>query len=173
MVIWITGISAAGKTTLCTALYDIIKPQFPETVFIDSETIREMFGKGLSYREEDRRRQVERVQRLAKMLDDQGLIVIVAILYSHPELLQWNREMFEGYFEIYLDAPLELVQSRDPKQIYAKAEKGEMPHVVGLDVPWHAPEHPNLVVDSLREERPGDVAKRIISAIPKLKSGMS
>jgi adenylylsulfate kinase len=139
MVIWITGLSGAGKTTLATALYEAMKPRLSALVRIDSDEVRALFGNSLGFSEPDRRLQIQRLQSLATMLDGQGLVVIVAALYAHPELLAWNRDHFSDYFEIYLEASMDLVRSRDSKGLYAKAQAGEMADVVGVDVPWAIP----------------------------------
>ena len=172
MVIWMTGLSGAGKTTLTDALLKRFKPALPHLVRLDGDEIRALFGQSLSYREDDRVEQINRIQKMASILDAQGLIVLVAALYAHPDLLRWNRENFSDYFEVYLDAPLELVQERDAKGLYEKARKGEMPHVVGIDVPWHAPENADLVVDATRGDTPDQIAATIARRIPALSSVM-
>lgn len=168
MVIWITGISGSGKSTLCDALHAVLKPRIPELVILDGDVVREAFGGDLGYREEDRVVQITRLRGLARALSEQGLVVIVAALYAHPDLLDWNRENIPGYFEIYLDAPLSLVQARDPKGLYAKAAAGEMPDVVGIDIPWHAPARPDLRIDMTGNEAPEALARRVIEAVPGL-----
>lgn len=168
MVIWITGLSGAGKTTLCQALQSKLRPVLPELALIDGDIIRDLFGKSLSFREEDRKIQIGRIQALAKMLSDQGLVVVVGALYAHPELLAWNRENLAGYFEIYLDAPLALVQARDSKGLYAGAADGVIPDVVGIDVPWHAPQTPDMRIDVAKGESAEHIADLVISAVPRL-----
>ncbi len=168
MVIWITGISGAGKTTLSNAIARKFKPLVPELVQIDGDEIRELFGANLSYEESGRFEQIQRIQRLAHMLDRQGILVLVSALYGHPDLFEWNRKNFSEYFEIYLEAPLELVQQRDTKSLYHKASIGEMPNVVGIDLPWHAPENPQLRINACLEENPDAVALRVAQRIPKL-----
>ena len=147
VVIWITGISGAGKTTLCDALYERLSATLPNIVKIDGDEIRAVFGSDLSYREEDRHVQISRIQRLAKLLSDQNLNCIVSALYSHPDLLSWNRRNISSYFEVYLKASIDLVSKRDSKHLYSRAESGEMTDVVGIDIPWHEPMHPDLVID--------------------------
>lgn len=168
MVIWITGISGAGKTTLSDAIVRRFKPVIPELVQIDGDEIRALFGASLSFAEHDRFEQIQRIQRLARMLDSQGMIVLVAALYGHPDLFAWNRENFSTYFEIYIEAPLRLVQRRDPKSLYHKAANGEMPNVVGLDIPWHAPEQPHMQIDANQETDPNALALRVAQHIPEL-----
>ncbi|MCW9033585.1 MAG: adenylyl-sulfate kinase [Rhodospirillales bacterium] len=162
MIIWVTGISGAGKTTVCDAIWSKIKPQLPQLAVIDGDVVRQIFGGSLGHREVDRVVQIKRIQSIAKLLDDQGFIVLVAALYSHPDLLNWNRENFEEYYEVYLDVSLEMVQQRDPKGLYAKAAAGKMPHVVGIDIPWHAPKNPHLVFDGNEGETVETIAEKII-----------
>jgi len=168
MVIWITGISGAGKSTVCEAIIQMAKPYVPEMVWLDGDVVREIFGDNLGHTEPDRMRQIQRIQRLAKELDAQGMVVLVAALYAHPDLLSWNRENFESYAEIYRDAPLELVRKRDPKGLYAKVQTGEVEHVVGIDIPWHAPENSTLTVQMTDSESPDSIARRIVEVTPVL-----
>ncbi len=168
MVIWITGVSGAGKSTLSNALARLLKPCVPELVQLDGDEIRALFGAALSFEENDRIEQIRRIQRLAKLLDGQGMMVLAAALYGHPDLFAWNRENFSDYCEIYIEAPLELVQRRDPKQLYFKAANGEMPNVVGIDIPWHAPEQPDFRIDACLEENPDSLALKIARLLPQL-----
>ncbi len=168
MVIWITGLSGAGKTTIAEALYRSIKPAHPQLVLIDGDVIRDLFGAGLGFHEDARKEQISRIQKLALFLARQDIAVIVAALYSHPELLYWNRGHFPDYFEVHVSTPLAIVESRDIKGLYAKARSGEIANVVGIDVPWHKPEQPDMTVDSSGGETPEIIADRIASAVPYL-----
>jgi adenylyl-sulfate kinase len=168
VVIWITGLSGAGKTTLANAVAALLKPRMPNLVVLDGDVIRAVFGSTLGHRTEDRIVQVRRLQAIAKMLEDQGIVVIVAVLYAAPDLLVWNRQNFARYQEVYLKASLEFLQKRDDKGLYAAAAAGKMPNVVGLDIPWHAPSSPDLVIDATRGERPAVLARRIAALDPML-----
>ena len=170
MVIWITGISGAGKTSLCNALSRRLKPRLPQLALIDGDAVRQVFGDTLGYSETNRMEQIGRVQRLAKMLSNQGLVVLVAALYSHPDLLAWNRANLADYFEVYLDASLDLVTQRDSKGLYAGAAAGTVPHVVGVDIPWHAPQAPELRLDAAAGLDPDDMALAVIRAVPLLRT---
>ncbi len=160
-VIWLTGLSGAGKSTIATALVDALKPARQGVVLIDGDTVRALFGGDLAYHEAARREQIGRIQRLAHWLGGQGLCVVVAALYAHPELLAWNRANLPGYFEIYVDAPMNLLRTRDTKGLYAGAAAGAVSSVVGVDIPWHAPEHPDMVVDAARMDPPAETAQAI------------
>lgn len=168
MVMWVTGISGSGKTTLCRALYRLLKPRLPELALLDGDVMRATFGDDLGYQETDRVVQVKRMQGLAKNLSEQGLVVIVAVLYAHPDLLRWNRSHMAEYFEVYLDASLETVRQRDGKALYARAINGQEKNVVGIDIPWHAPKSPDLVINADIAEKPELLASRVAAAVPRL-----
>ncbi len=163
MVIWITGLSGAGKTTLAVRLRDLVKASFPQTVLLDGDIVRQAFGAALGYAEPERRIQINRLQNLAKILADQDQIVIVAALYAHPELLQWNRENLKGYTEVYIQASMDLLSRRDQKNLYSLAAKGEMENVVGVDIPWHAPLSPDLVIEADGLHSPDHLAWTVIA----------
>lgn len=168
MVIWLTGLSGAGKTTIAEAMVDVLKPHMPQLVLVDGDVIRELFGASLGYEEPARREQIGRLQRLSGWLARQGQTVVVAALYAHPDLLAWNRENLPGYFEVYVNAPMDLLRERDSKGLYAGADSGQIPNVVGVDIPWHAPQQSDMVIDAGRIEPPSDVAMRIVCQIPHL-----
>ena len=168
MVIWITGISGAGKSTLAALIRDNFKSQLPELVSIDGDEVRELFGNNLGFKEDDRYRQIQRIQTFARMLDRQNMVVVVSALYAHPNLLEWNRENFSDYFEIYLEAPLEVVVERDPKGLYAKVARGEMKDVVGVDLPWHAPLAPDLKIKMEPQGKAEEAFRQIVGAVPLL-----
>ena len=98
MVIWATGLSGAGKTTLCEILYAELKKKYPNTVILDGDYVRTAFGGDLTHSVADRVRQVKRLQGMSKVLSDQGIIVIVAVLYSSPELDDHLMELIGGFF---------------------------------------------------------------------------
>jgi len=168
MVIWLTGLSGSGKTTLALVLWKLLKQHLPEVILLDGDGIREAFKNDLGYREKDRVRQVDRIQKIARLLASQHLIVIVTVVYSHPDLLAWNRKNLPNYFEIYLKAALETVRGRDPKGLYARAKSGECQDIVGLDITWNVPQHPDLILDMDHPEHPETLAKRVIAAVPGL-----
>ena len=147
MVIWITGISGAGKSTIATALVDKYKKVLTNLINIDGDAIRNLYGNDLGYEETHRVIQIKRLQKLCLFLENQNQIIIASALYSNPSLMKWNRENFSDYYEIYLNVSLELVKKRDPKGIYKKYEIGKEKNIVGIDVPWHEPEKSNLVIN--------------------------
>lgn len=168
MVIWLTGMSGSGKTTLCTAMHAVLKPRLQQLVKLDGDEIRAAFGDDLTHVESDRMRQIHRIQRIAKMLADQGMVVLVAALYAHPDLLAWNRANLPDYFEIYLKADIEFLSTRDSKGLYHKAQRGELNNLVGVDIPWNEPRHADLVIDAGRAKSPDLLALDVLRAIPRI-----
>lgn len=168
MVIWLTGLSGAGKTTICQVLYRRLKPSMPELVLLDGDAIRESLSTDLGFSESDRVRQISRVQRLARLLSSQDLVVLVAVVYANPELLKWNRDNIADYVEVLVDAPLDLVRARDPKGLYGRAMRGETQDVVGVDLVWHRPVASDLVIDPGAHPTPDDAARAIVQAVPRL-----
>jgi adenylylsulfate kinase len=169
MVVWLTGLSGAGKSTIADAIVRIVKPHLPSLVLIDGDVIRDLFGAGLGFDEEARKLQIGRLQRLAQFLARQNIPVIVSALYAHPDLMQWNRDHLIGYFEVYVNTPLATVMARDTKGLYAKSKAGDLPNVVGVDIPWHVPMASNMVVET-EEFTPETIAQMIVDSVPKLRS---
>jgi len=172
MVLWVTGLSGSGKTTLCRALCDLLKPRLPELVLLDGDEIRKLFGDDLDHTEPSRRIQIERLRRLSEFLVHQGQIVVVAALYSHADLSAANRKTLPGYFEIYLEASLDLVSRRDSKGLYAGAAAGRIPNVVGIDIPWHAPASADLVLRADAGTTPAEMALQVARRVPRLSAAL-
>lgn len=168
MVIWVTGLSGSGKSTLCSALFEILKPTRPQIVKLDGDEIRAVFGDNLGHSEADRIQQIGRIQRLAKLLTDQNLDVLVAALYANPQLLAWNRANFADYFEIYIEASIEFLTPRNPKNLYGRGLRGEIKDVVGLDIPWQAPTRPDLLLQAADAPGAIDLANSVIRKISHL-----
>lgn len=170
-VIWFIGLCGSGKTTLCNALRDHLKPRHPQVVIVDGDRVRAALGGNLGYTEADRIVQFRRVQRLVKEFESQGLLVLVGTLYSNPELLAWNRANLHNYFEIYVKASMELLRQRDPKGLYALAAAGEMQDVVGVDIPWHEPDDCDMVIDMNDPAPPEALVPEIAARIAGLNGG--
>lgn len=168
MVIWLTGLSGSGKSTLCDALVRLLKPHCSGLVVLDGDQVRSAFGNDLGYQEEDRVRHIQRVQGIAKLLAEQGLTILVAVLYAHPDLLAWNRRHLPGYVEVYLEASLNEVQARDVKGLYAKAKQGEIGNVVGVDIPWLPPTSPDVLFHVGDRMTPEAMARHLIARVPQL-----
>jgi adenylylsulfate kinase len=154
MVVWIIGLSGAGKTTLASEVVGLVREQHSNVVLLDGDAIRAVFGNDLGHTLEDRRRNAQRICSLCKFLDDQGIHVVCAILSLFPETRAWNRENLRDYFEVFIDAPIEQLMERDSKGLYARYQRGEIKDVAGLDLEFPVPESADLIVNNtgVREE---------------------
>lgn len=135
MILWLIGMSGAGKSTVGQIVYEQLKQEKPNTVFLDGDILREVWGDHLGHDLEGRRKNADRFTRLCRMLDQQGINVVAAILSIFPEERKKNRQIFNSYYEVFIDPPLEELIKRDSKGLYAKAQAGEIINVVGFDIP--------------------------------------
>tara|TARA_B100001996_G_scaffold382920_1_gene376328 strand:+ start:22203 stop:22718 length:516 start_codon:yes stop_codon:yes gene_type:complete len=167
MVIWVTGLSASGKTTLCKRFIKIFKKKIKNLVFLDGDIVREIYGNDLGFRKKDREKQISRIQALANFLEKQSFIVIVAALYSSKYILQKNRRIFKNYTEVYLKANMKILLKREFKNLYKKALKKEIKNVVGVDIPWYIPKNPHLTFDMSEKQSTTEMSKKIYKKINK------
>ncbi|MGA2687406.1 MAG: adenylyl-sulfate kinase [Candidatus Korobacteraceae bacterium] len=147
-VFWITGLSGAGKTTLGRELSSRLRAAGRPVTFLDGDALRSVIAEDLGHTAEDRRRSAMRNARLCRLLAEQGVDVVCATISLFHEVQRWNRENIPGYREIYLRVPIDELQRRDSKGIYAGAQSGDTRNVVGLDLPAEAPEAPDLVLEN-------------------------
>lgn len=148
MVVWIIGLSGTGKSTLANHVVNRLRESGKSVVLLDGDVIRSLFGNDVDHTMDGRRRNAERLSRLSKFLSNQGVIVIAAVLSIFPEWRQWNRENIDSYSEVYMRATMQTLLKRDIKNLYARAIKGEISNVVGVDLPFPEPINPELVIDN-------------------------
>ena len=166
MVIWITGMSGVGKTTLANVLVVRLKKiGCKNIVLLDGDAIRDLYGNDLGFKEADRAHQINRMHNLSLFLERQGLIVVVAALYARDDLLENNRAQFKRYVEIYLEASIELLLRREFKGLYKRALSGALCDVVGVDIPWNPPKNANLVFKMEDMQSPDYIAEKVMNFI--------
>lgn len=169
MIIWFIGLSGAGKTTLSRALYDRLKPGTRHLVHLDGDDFRDMFRNDVDHTVEGRRKNAERISHTCRMLDAENIHVIASVLSLFPEWQAWNRETFGRYYEVFLDVPLSTLKERDTKGIYAAAERGDMPNVVGIDIPFPRPAQADLIIDEEQQRAGIDACiETVLARMPAL-----
>lgn len=148
MVIWIIGMSGAGKTTLATALVGSLRADGHQVVLLDGDVLRDVWYQRPGHDLEGRRQNAHQISHLSRMLDRQGVHVVASVLSIFPEWQAWNRKEFSSYFEIFLDVPLEVLRRRETKGLYKGADAGTIKDVVGIDIPFPRPQHSDMVIDN-------------------------
>jgi len=151
MVIWITGLSGSGKTTLAKEIIAQLKNDGLRPILLDGDEMREAFFKPSEQEDKhDRSTRLAlalRYSSLARLLSQQGFVVVVATISLFHLVHDWNRTNISDYFEVYLDTPISELKLRDSKQIYSKYESGKICNVIGLDLPFEKPIQPNFLIE--------------------------
>lgn len=148
MVLWLIGLSGTGKTTVAKQVVERIRRSNVSVVLLDGDLIRALFRNDVDHTIDGRRRNAERLSCLSKFLADQGVHVVAAVLSIFPEWQSWNRSNIGDYSEVYIKTSMQTLRRRDVKNLYARAARGELHDVVGVDIPFPEPEHPDLVIDN-------------------------
>jgi bifunctional enzyme CysN/CysC len=145
-VVWLTGLSGAGKSTIANLVEKKLHVQGAHTYLIDGDNIRGGLNRDLGFTEADRVENVRRVTEVARLFADAGLIVIVSLISPFRAERDMARERIgtAEFVEVFVDTPIEECKQRDPKGLYAKAARGELVNFTGVDSPYEAPEAPDL-----------------------------
>lgn len=146
VVLWFTGLSGAGKSTVAGALENKLAELGYHTYLLDGDNVRHGLCSDLGFSEQDRRENIRRIGELAKLMADAGLIVLSAFISPHRAERQLVREMLpEGEFlEVYVNTSLEVCEQRDPKGLYKKARAGEIRNFTGIDSEYEPPLEPEI-----------------------------
>lgn len=149
-VLWFTGLSGAGKSTLSVAVEQELHGRGIRTYILDGDNIRHGLNKNLGFSPEDRKENIRRIGEVSKLFVDAGVMVLTAFISPYRADRDMVRELVEDneFVEIYVNCPLEACEQRDPKGLYKKARNGEIQNFTGIDAPYEAPEHPELVVET-------------------------
>ncbi|HBE9082088.1 MULTISPECIES: adenylyl-sulfate kinase [Serratia] len=146
VVLWFTGLSGSGKSTVAGALEQALHQLGVSTYLLDGDNVRHGLCRDLGFSDDDRRENIRRVGEVAKLMVDAGLVVLTAFISPHRAERQMVREMLaEGQFiEVFVDTPLAICEARDPKGLYKKARAGELRNFTGIDSVYEAPERPDI-----------------------------
>ena len=132
------------------------------TVYLDGDTLREIFGNNQKYSLDERKNLAICYSRLCKMLTEQGIDVVIATISMFHEVREWNRENIENYNEIYIKVPMEVLIARDKKKLYSRALRGEVEHVMGIDVEVEEPNNPDVIIANDGSSTPENMTNHLI-----------
>jgi len=149
-VLWFTGLSGAGKSTIANALDKKLHEMGKHTYLLDGDNVRHGLSKDLGFTDEDRVENLRRVAEVSKLMVDAGLIVISAFISPFKSERQMARDLFYGgeFLEIFIDTPLEVAEQRDVKGLYKKARAGQLKNFTGIDSPYEPPVNPEVTLNS-------------------------
>ena len=159
-VYFFTGLSGAGKTTLGGLFHRRLKAREANVVLLDGDSIRLVYNEDISYTEASRRKGAGRTFRVAKMLSDQGIDVVVCSICMYSDLRAWNRENIDNYREIYIKVDREVLLKRNQKGLYTAGKD-----VVGVDIPFDEPKHPDYIIENNGRETPEAIVTRLEAAL--------
>lgn len=145
-VVWFTGLSGSGKSTIAGALEEELHRLGVSTWLLDGDNVRHGLCSDLGFSDDDRKENIRRVGEVAKLMVDAGLVVLTAFISPHRAEREMVRQRVgEGRFiEVFVDTPLEVCEARDPKGLYKKARAGELRNFTGIDAVYEAPERPEI-----------------------------
>jgi bifunctional enzyme CysN/CysC len=173
-VIWLTGLSGAGKSTIAQSLERDLFQRGMNTYVLDGDNIRHGLNSNLGFSPDDRVENIRRVSEVAKLMADAGTVVITAFISPYRMDRSRAREIaLEGnaeFIEVFVDAPLEVCEARDPKNLYKKARAGQIRQFTGIDAPYEAPEDPEIVVHTDRQSIDESVTTILEQLLPRLRA---
>jgi adenylyl-sulfate kinase len=163
-VIWLTGLPASGKSTIARELEISLFNKGVRTLVLDGDNIRLGINRDLDFTAKGRKENIRRVAEIANLLNDAGVVVITAFISPFKADRKMARQIIGNkcFIEVFVDAPLELCISRDPKGLYNKALKGMIADFTGVSSPYEIPDHPNLAVNTAELDAKQSVDKIIL-----------
>ncbi|MGO3049837.1 adenylyl-sulfate kinase [Staphylococcus casei] len=149
-VIWFTGLSGSGKSTVSVELEKALFNQQVNTYRLDGDNVRHGLNNNLGFTPEDRKENIRRIGEVSKLMVDAGLITVTAFISPYQEDRDAVRALLEDdeFIEIYTQCSLDECEARDPKGLYKKARSGEIPEFTGINAPYEAPSNPEIVIDT-------------------------
>jgi len=168
-VVWFTGLSGAGKSTIANLVEKKLHAQGRHTYLLDGDNVRHGLNKDLGFTEADRVENIRRVAEVSRLMVDAGLIVLVAFISPFRAERRMARELLKSgeFCEVYVETPLPVAEERDVKGLYAKARRGELKNFTGIDSPYEPPEHAEVRIDTTAVA-PEDAAEAIVGRLREM-----
>ncbi len=165
-VVWFTGLSGAGKSTIADLVEQQLHALGVHTYLLDGDNVRHGLNSDLGFGNSDRHENIRRVGEVSRLMVDAGLVVLTSFISPFRAERATARALVEPdeFVEVFVDAPLEVAESRDTKGLYAKARRGELPDFTGIDSPYEPPEHPELRIDTTAST-PEQAAKAVVDLL--------
>jgi len=166
-VLWMTGLSGAGKTTIALILEQQLKARGVKIERLDGDVVRESLTRDLGFSKEDRSKNIERITFVAKLLSRNGVGCVCSFISPYQSVRDHVKANTTNFLEVFIDAPLDVVIDRDVKGLYKKALAGEIPHFTGISDPFEAPENPDIHIRT-DQQTPEEGATEIIAQLEAL-----
>ena len=170
LVIWITGLSGAGKTSLAKEVVSYLRSKGDKVVMLDGDQLRNIFGKiseENNYDRESRKLLAKQYSKLCHYLSLQGFNVVIATISLFKDVHSWNRKNLPNYLEVFLKVPINELMKRDSKGIYKKFDDKKISDVSGLDQDVDFPENPDVVFEFNSNDKVRDLSEKLITILNK------
>ncbi|MBD6619334.1 adenylyl-sulfate kinase [Komarekiella sp. 'clone 1'] len=167
VTIWLTGLSGAGKTTICRFLETELRRTGYKIEVLDGDVVRQNLSKGLTFSKEDRDENIRRIGFVAQLLTRNNVIVLVSVISPYRAIREEVKERIGDFIEVYVNAPLEVCEQRDVKGLYKKARSGEIKNFTGIDDLYEIPLEPDIECKT-NQESVAQSANKILNKLEKL-----
>ncbi len=160
-IVWFTGLPGAGKTTIATGLEQVLRGRGLKVEVLDGDVVRTHLSKGLGFGKEDRDTNIRRIGFVCKLLARNGVVAIASAISPYRKVRDEVRAEHGDFVEVYVKCPLEVLQQRDVKGLYAKALRGEISNFTGVSDPYEEPPNPEVVLETDRETEEESLTKLV------------
>jgi adenylylsulfate kinase len=166
-VLWITGLSGSGKTTISKILFSKLKKKYNNIILLDGDILRtklKILSHG-TFSYNSRKKIGLKYGALCKKYLNKGYFIIIAVMALHKGVHKWNKKNLKNYYDVFLQVPMKELMKRDPKKIYYRYKKRQIKNVAGLDLDYDIPKNPTLKIIWKSGASPKKISKRIIKTI--------